>query len=77
MSFIQDIRALENRIKDIVEDYVKLLYNENDVLAIGERCGKSTELYPLKDLVRKGNDSMPESYFNKISNIVNSWLNLS
>lgn len=92
MSTIQDIRALEQRITDIVDDYVKQLYNEDDVLAIGCRCGKitlkadakdkikvgkTTELYSLKDLVRKGDDGMPESDFDKISNIANNWLFLS
>ena len=42
MSSIQDIHALEERITDIVDDYVKHLYNEDDVLAIGRRCGKIT-----------------------------------
>lgn len=92
MSTIQDIRALEQRITDIVDDYVKQLYNEDDVLAIGRRCGKitlkadakdkikvgkTTELYSLKDLVRKGDDGKPESDFDKISNIANSWVFLS
>lgn len=40
MSSIQDIRALESRITDIVDDYIKQLYNEDDVLAIGLRCGE-------------------------------------
>jgi hypothetical protein len=88
MSSIQDIHALEERITDIVDDYVKHLYNEDDVLAIGRRCGKitlkadaqenikvgkTTELYPLKDLVRKGDDGNPESDNDKISDIANSW----
>lgn len=89
MSSILDIRALELRITDIVDDYVKQLYNDDDVLAIGRRCGKitikadskekikvgkTTELYPLKDLVRTGNDGKTESDCDKISNIANSWL---
>ena len=40
MSSIQDIHALEERIFDIVDGYVKGDYNENDVHAIGRRCGK-------------------------------------
>ena len=89
MSTIQDIRALEQKIFDIVIDYIKDLYNEDDVLAIGRRCGrltlkadakeaikvgKSTELYPLRDLVRKGDDGKPEPDNDKISGIANSWL---
>ena len=92
MSTIQDIRALELRMTDIVDDYIQQMYNEDDVLAISQRCGKikieadarekikagkTTELYPLKDLVRKGDDGQPESDFDKISNIANSWLFLS
>ena len=89
MASIQDIRALELRITDIVDDYVKQMYNEDDVLAIGRRCGKitikadakenikvgkTTELYPLKDLVRTGGDGNPESDCDKISDIANSWI---
>ena len=89
MSSIQDIRALELRITDIVDDYVKKMYNEDDVLAIGHRCdkitvkadakenfkiGKTTELYPLKDLVRTSDDGKPESDCDKISDIANSWI---
>lgn len=89
MSSIQEIHALEERIFDIVDDYVKGDYSENDVLAIGRRCGKitlkadakemikvskTTELYPLKDLVRTGDDGKPESDCDKISDIANSWI---
>ena len=89
MASIQDIRALELRITDIVDDYIKQMYNEDDVLAIGRRCGKitvkadakeiikvgkNTELYPLKDLVRTGDNGKPESDSDKISEIANSWI---
>ena len=89
MSSIQDIHALEERITNIVDDYVSLLYHEDDVLAISRRCGKislkadakeaikvgkTTELYPLKDLVRKGDDGQTEPDNDKISDIANSWL---
>ncbi len=89
MSSIQDIHALELRITDIVDDYIKQMYNENDVLAISRRCGKiivkadaienqkvgkTTELYPLKDLVLTGNDGHQESDFDKISDIANNWI---
>ena len=46
MSSIQDIRALELQITDIVDDYVEKRYNEDDVLAIGRRCGKITVKAP-------------------------------
>ncbi len=86
---IMDIRALEVRITDIVDDYLQLLYNENDVLAIVRRCGKitlradakdkikagkTTEFYPLHDLVRTGDDGKPEADYDKISEIANSWI---
>ena len=89
MSSIQDIRALEMRITNIVDDYIQEMYNEDDVLAIGRRCGKitvkadakenikvgkTTELYPLKDLVRQGDDGKPETDNDKISDIANSWI---
>lgn len=92
MSTIQDIRALEERIYNIVQEYVDNLYNTDDVLAIGKRCGritlkadacetikagKTTELYPLKDLVRTGDDGKPEPDNDKISDIANSWLFLN
>ena len=89
MSSIQDIRALEMRITDIVDDYIQQRYNGDDVLAIGHRCGKitlkadareqikvgkTTEIYPLKDLVRLGDDGNSEADNDKISDIANSWL---
>ena len=89
MSSIQDIRAFELRITDIVDDYIGQMYNEDDVLAIGRRCGKitikadardkikagkTTEIYPLKELVRIGADGKSESDFDKISEIANEWL---
>lgn len=89
MASIQDIRTLETRVTDIVDDYIQQQYNEDDVLAIGRRCGKitlkadakdkikvgkTTELYPLKDLVRTGDDGNPEADCDKISEIANSWI---
>ena len=89
MSSIQDIHALELCITDIVEDYINKLYDEDDVLAIGLRCGKitlkadsrdaikvgkATEIYSLQELVRKGDDGKPEPDCDRISDIANSWL---
>ena len=89
MSNIQDIHAFAERIYDIVQDYVDGNYNADDVLAIGRRCGKitlkadaketikvgkTTELYPMKDLVRKDDAGEPEPDNDKISDIANSWL---
>jgi len=89
MASIQDIRTLETRVTDIVDDYIQQHYNEDDVLAIGRRCGKitlkadakdeikvgkTTELFPLKDLVRTGDNGEQEADCDKISDIVNSWI---
>ncbi len=89
MSSIQDIRAFEERIYDVVQDYVNGNYNEDDVMAIGIRCGKitlkadakenikvgkTTELYPLKELVRNGDNGKPEVDNDKVSDIANKWL---
>lgn len=89
MSDIQDIRALELRITDIVNDFIMKLYNEDDFLAIGRRCGritlkadakeaikvdKTTNIHPLKELVRTGEDGKPEADCDKISDIANNWL---
>ena len=92
MSGIQEIHAFGQEIYDIVQDYVDGNYNTDEVLAIGIRCkkitmkvnakdaikvGKSTELYPLKDLVRTGDDGKPEPDNDKISDIANKWVFLS
>jgi len=89
MSSIQEIRALEEHIMDIVDGYLNGDYNEDDVLAICRRCGKitlkadtkenikggkTTELYDLKNLVRTGDDGQPEADFDMISQVANSWL---
>jgi hypothetical protein len=89
MSSIQEIHALEQHIYDIVQDFVDGNYNDGDVLAIGRRCGKitlkadakeaikvgnTTELYPLNELVRTGDDNELEPDNDKISDIANSWL---
>ena len=89
MSTIQDIRALEVSINDIVTDYINGMYLEDDVLAIDRhagkleltadkresiKVGKETEIYPLKDLVRTGDDGQPEEDIDKISEIANNWI---
>ena len=89
MSTIQDIHALEQSIYDVVQDYIDGDYNEDDVLAIDRRHGeitltantreaikprKSTETYPLKELVRAEEHVSLEPDGDKISEIANSWL---
>ena len=89
MSSIQDIHRLEQKITNVVDDYLKQLYNEDDIIAISQRCGritikadtkenikvgKTTELYPIKDLVRIGDEGKPESNCDMISDIANSWV---
>ncbi len=92
MSSIQDIRAFEERIYDVVQDYVNGNYNEDDVMAIGIRCGKitlkadakenikvgkTTELYALKELVRVGDDGKSEPDVDAISDVANKWVFLN
>lgn len=89
MSSIQEIHELEQRIYDIVQDYVDGNYNADDVLVIGRCCGKitlkadakeaikvgkTTEIHALKDLVRVDENGDPEPDIDKISDIANSWL---
>lgn len=89
MSSIQEIHALEEGIYGIVQDYVDGNYNIDDVLSIGRRCGKitlkadakdnikpgkTTELYALKDLTRKGDDGNPEPDNDKVTEIAGKWL---
>ena len=89
MSTIQEIRALEQRIYDILEGYINEQYNEDDILAITRKCGKiflkadakekinngkTTELYPLRELVRLDDDGNPEANIDKITQIANKWL---
>ena len=38
------------------------------------KVGKTTELYPLKDLTRMGDNGKPETDYDKVSDIANSWL---
>ena len=54
MSSIQEIRALEERIYNIVQGYVDGNYNIDDVLAIGRRCGKITLKADAKDNIKLG-----------------------
>ena len=76
-------------INDIVTDYINGMDLEDDVLAIDRhagkleltadkresiKVGKETEIYPLKDLVRTGDDGQPEEDIDKISEIANNWI---
>ncbi len=89
MSSIQEIRALEESIYDIVQNYVDGNYNTDDVLAIDRRCGKvtlmadakenikpgkTTEFYALKDLTHTGDDGKLEPDNDKITEIAGKWL---
>lgn len=89
MNTIQEIHALEQNIYDIVQDYINGDYNEDDLLMIERRHGeititvdareaikasKSTEAYPLKELVREGEHVLFEPDGDKISEIANDWL---
>ena len=71
MGKIQDIHALEQCIYGIVQDYIDDCYNADDVLAISKKGNKivvtadarekivrnsTTEIYPLKNLLRTSDD---------------------
>ena len=86
MNTIQDIHRFEQRIYDIVQDYIDDFYHQEDMIVIGKRygkitiqtdskdavkVGKSTELYPLKELVRDGENGQLEPDNDKISDIAN------
>ena len=89
MSNIQDIHALEQHIYDIVQDYVNGNYNVENVISIDNHCGKitlsadaqeaikpskTTDIYPLKALLRRGDDDKTEPDIDKISDLANTWL---
>lgn len=89
MSSIQEIRALEERIYDIVQDYVGGNYNPDDVLAIGRhhgkitlkadakeniKLGKTMEFHTLQELTRTGDDGKPEPDSDKVTEIAGKWL---
>ncbi len=89
MSSIQDIHAFNERIYDVVQDYADGNYNTDDILAISKRCGKiticadakgaikaskTTKFYPLKDLLRTGDDGIMKPDNDRISDIANSWV---
>lgn len=95
MSSIQEIRELEQRIYDIVQDYVDGKYNNGDVLSISSQndnvilnadakedvtVDTDAEIYPLKELVRDGDDGGIEPDIDKISDVANSccfWIDSS
>lgn len=89
MGKIQDIHALEQCIYDIVQDYIDDCYTADDVLAISKKGNKivvtadarekivrnsTAETYPLKNLLRTGDDGEQEPDNDTISDIANSWL---
>lgn len=91
MSSIQEIHKLEERIYDIVQDYVNENYNEYDVLVISNNYGiidleadclgnlnvpQNADIIPLRELIRTSDDNMPEPDIDKISDIANIWLKL-
>lgn len=91
MSSIQEIHKLEERIYDIVQDYVNENYNEYDVLVISNNYGiidleadclgnlnvpQNADIIPLRELIRTSDDNMPEPDIDKISDIANRWLML-
>ena len=88
MNNIQDIHALEQRIYDIVQDYIDGNMDDDDVLAVCRHCGqvsldvdspkavkvdKTTEIYPLKTFVCSEED-FPTLDNDKISELANKWI---
>ena len=86
----QDIRALEERIYEQVEEFlnnqeayampVLNLYLEHDDMsykAAAEDGLQGTEdegIYPMSELIRMGDNDKPEPDIDKISDVANSWI---
>ena len=86
----QDIRALEERIYEQVEEFlnnqeayampVLNLYLDHDNMsykAAAEDGLQGTEdegIYPMSELIRMGDNDKPEPDIDKISDIANSWI---
>ena len=86
----QDIRALEERIYEQVEEFlnnqeayatpVPNVYLDHDDMtykAAAEDGLQGTEdegIYPMSELIRMGDNDKPEPDIDKISDIANSWI---
>ena len=86
----QDIRALEERIYEQVEDFlnnqeayampvlnVYLDHDDKTYKAAAEDGLQGTEdegIYPMSELIRIGDNCKPEPDIDKISDVANSWI---
>ena len=86
----QDIRALEERIYEQVEEYlnnqeaytvpvlnVYLDHDDKTYKAATEDGLQGTEdegIYPMSELIRMGDNGKPEPDIDKISDVANSWI---
>lgn len=92
MARIQDTYAFQDKIHDIVNDYIDDRYNDDDVLAICRRNGKvsmtvgspnefrtwkTAAIYPLEELVINNGDGSMDADNDRISDIANEWVFLS
>ena len=89
MASWQDIRALEERIYDVVNEYLSnteayskpvlhVWLDKDDMLhkteADDNLSGNADDgIYPMAELIRTGDDGL-EPDVDKISNIANSWI---
>lgn len=89
MSSIQEIRQLEDEIYDIVNDYLRNNYCDEDTLVVTQKgedvelavakhdeiqTGNSCESYSLRDLIRQSEEGGKEPDIDRISDIANEWL---
>ena len=86
----QDIKILEERIYDVVDEYLgnaeayqnaslRVWLDEDDMTykAAAEDGLQGTEddgIYPMPELVRMGDDGKQEPDIDKISDVANSWI---
>lgn len=89
----QDIKALEERIYDAVQEYLdnadaytkpvlRVYLDQDDMLHKAEvednLSGNADDgIYPMTELVRSDDNGEPEPDVDKISDIANSWIFLS
>ena len=90
MSKIQDIRSFEERITDVVNEYIQEMdCYDNPVLAIWRRCGrhyvevkesanlklpKDSETYPIANCIQTGENETIEPNWDYINKTANEWV---
>ena len=63
MASIQDIHAFEEKIYDIIQDYIDENYDVDDVLAIGMRCGRINMKVDAKEAIKIVNNTLKVYHF--------------